>query len=43
LNEDIAIYFDPATRLPIQVSGIISTVGNAHLELTEVHLRQKSD
>jgi hypothetical protein len=43
LNENIAIYFDPATRLPIQVSGIISTVGNAHLELTEVHLRQKSD
>lgn len=43
LHEDIVIYFDPATRLPIQVSGIIPTIGNAHLKLTEVRLRQKSD
>jgi hypothetical protein len=40
LYKDIAIYFDPATRLPIQVSGIIYTVGNARLELMEVRLRQ---
>jgi len=43
LHKDIAIYIDPATRLPVQVSGIIATVGNAHLKLTEVRLRQKSD
>jgi hypothetical protein len=43
LHKDIAIYLDPATRLPIQVSGIIPTIGRAHLNLIEVRLNQASD
>jgi len=43
LHEDISIYIDPQTALPIQVSGIIPTVGRAHLKLVEVGLKQVSD
>jgi hypothetical protein len=43
LHEDISIYIDPQTALPIQVSGIIPTVGSAHLKLVEVGLKQAFD
>jgi hypothetical protein len=43
LHKDIAIYIDPVSHFPIQVSGIIPTIGNAHLWLTQGRLRQKSD
>lgn len=37
--KNIAFYIDPASRLPIQVSGEIPTVGKATLKLQEVQLR----
>jgi hypothetical protein len=39
LHQDIAIYIDPATHLPIQVSGIIPTIGKVHLKLSAVQMR----
>ncbi len=42
-HKDIAIFIDPFSRLPIQASGFLPTVGRADLKLTEVRLRQKSD
>jgi hypothetical protein len=36
LQKDIAIYIDPATYFPMQVSGIIPTIGNVDLKLNEV-------
>lgn len=39
LHEDFAIFIDPATQIPIQVSGNIPTVGKADLRLTKVRLR----
>lgn len=43
LQKDIVIYIDPASRLPIQVSGTIPMVGNVSLKLYEVRLRQGVD
>jgi hypothetical protein len=36
LHKDIAIYIDPATHFPVQVSGIIPTIGAVDLKLSEV-------
>ena len=38
-QEDIAIFIDPASDLPIQLSGKIPTIGNATIKLHEVWLR----
>lgn len=38
-HKKIAFFIDPTSRLPIQVSGEIPTVGNATLKLREVQLR----
>jgi hypothetical protein len=38
-QENIAIYIDPLAGLPIQISGIISKVGNVTIKLAEVRLR----
>jgi len=34
-RKDISIYIDPVSQLPVQVSGIIPTIGKAHLRLRE--------
>lgn len=39
-HKSIAIYIDPATHLPIQASGIIPTIGKAHLKLREAHINR---
>jgi hypothetical protein len=38
-QENIAIYIDPLAGLPVQISGIISKVGNVTIKLAEVRLR----
>lgn len=38
-HEEIAIFIDPATNLPIQLSGKIPKVGNVTIKLLEVQLR----
>jgi hypothetical protein len=38
-QDNIAIYIDPLAGLPIQISGIISKVGNVTIKLAEVRLR----
>ena len=38
-QDNIAIYIDPLAGLPIQISGIISKVGNVTIKLAEVQLR----
>jgi hypothetical protein len=38
-QENIAIFIDPVAGLPIQISGIISKVGNVTIKLNEVRLR----
>ena len=38
-HEDIAIFIDPVSDLPIQVSGEIPMVGNVTIKLNEVQLR----
>jgi hypothetical protein len=43
LHQDISIYIDPTTRLPIQVSGIIPSLGKAELKLNEIKWGPKSD
>ena len=43
LQQDISIYIDPTTQLPIQVSGIIPTLGKAELKLNEIKWASKSD
>jgi hypothetical protein len=43
LHEDITIYIDSATGLPIQISGIIPSIGKAELKLNFVQLNQASD
>jgi hypothetical protein len=43
LHQDISIYIDPTTRLPIQVSGIIPSLGKAELKLNEIKWAPKSD
>ena len=39
LHKDISIYIDPTTHFPIQVSGIIPTVGKVQLELSEAQIK----
>jgi hypothetical protein len=39
LHKDIAIYIDPATHFPLQVSGVIPTIGTVHLNLNEVQTK----
>ena len=39
LQKDIAIYIDPASRLPLSASGIISGVGKVELTLSEAQLK----
>jgi hypothetical protein len=38
-QENIAIFIDPVAGIPIQISGIISKVGNVTIKLAEVRLR----
>jgi hypothetical protein len=40
LHKNIVIFIDPATRLPLQVTGEISKLGQATLKLLEVQLRE---
>ncbi|HSM74326.1 MAG TPA: hypothetical protein VK852_06820, partial [Desulfobacterales bacterium] len=39
LHKNIALFIDPATKLPLQVVGDISAVGSATLKLLEVRLK----
>ena len=39
MHEDIAIHIDPESRIPLQVSGRIPTVGAVTLKLGEVKMR----
>jgi hypothetical protein len=43
LHRDICVYIEPASGLPITVSGIIPTVGKVDLELQEVRLKPSSN
>lgn len=43
LHEDISIYIDPSSQLPVLVSGIIPTLGKAELKLNEVLWAPPSD
>lgn len=38
-HKDIAIFVDPASRLPIQASGFLPTVGQVDLKLSEARLK----
>ena len=38
-QEDIALFIDPLSKLPIQISGHISMVGNVTIRLNEVQMR----
>ncbi len=40
LHQDIAIYIDRTTGLPLQVNGIIPTVGNVSLQLRKADLKR---
>jgi hypothetical protein len=40
LHTDITVYLEPNTLMPVQVSGIIPTVGRADLELANVRLKK---
>jgi hypothetical protein len=40
LRENIAIFVDPASRLPVQISGKLPKLGSMHLKLSEVELRR---
>jgi hypothetical protein len=42
-QEDIAIFIDPVSDLPIQISGKISMVGNVTIKLNEVRIAISSD
>jgi hypothetical protein len=39
-HKDISVYIEPASGLPVHISGIIPTVGRADLKLSEVRLKQ---
>lgn len=41
MHKDIAIAIDPELRIPLQVSGVIPTIGKVKLNLREVTLRGK--
>ena len=38
-HKDIAIYLDPVSRLPIQASGFLPTIGQVDLKLSEARLK----
>ena len=38
LKGDVELYLDPATRIPVQVSGRLPGLGRVHVKLTEVEL-----
>ena len=42
-HRDISVYIEPASGLPIHVSGIIPTVGKVDLKLREVYLQSSSN
>ena len=42
-HDNIVIYLEPTSRLPIQASGDIPTIGNAQLKLKKVIWRHKSE
>ncbi len=42
-RKNIAIYIDPTRNLPIQISGVIPSIGKAELKLNRVRLNQTSD
>ena len=42
-HKDIIVYIEPATGIPVQASGIISTVGKAELKLKQIILNPASD
>lgn len=42
-HKNIAIYIDPASGLPIQVNGVIPSIGKAELKLNRVRLNRASD
>ncbi len=42
LHKDIAIFIDPRSRIPLQISGYIPGVGKADLKLNEVRVRRGS-
>jgi hypothetical protein len=42
-HDNIVIYLEPVSRLPIQASGDIPTIGTAQLQLNEVIWRHKSE
>ena len=42
LHKDIAIFIDPISRIPLQISGHIPGVGQADLKLDEVRIRRGS-
>jgi hypothetical protein len=39
LRKNVAIFIDPASRLPVQISGKLPKLGTMHLKLSEVRLR----
>ena len=39
-HKDISIYIDPASNLPLQASGIISTVGKVKLKMFEAQINR---
>ena len=42
-HDNIVIYIEPASRLPIQADGVIPTIGKAQLQLNEVVWKPKSE
>ena len=42
-HDNIVIYIEPASRLPIQAGGVIPTIGMAQLQLNEVVWKLISD
>jgi hypothetical protein len=42
-RDNIVIYIEPASRLPIQAEGIIPTIGKVQLKLNEVKWKPKSE
>jgi hypothetical protein len=40
LRKNIAIFIDPASRLPLQISGKLPKLGSLHLKLSEAVLRE---
>ena len=42
-HKDITIYIDSTTRFPIQVNGVIPTIGTVALKLSEVQTKYRPD